>query len=617
MRGVRKAVIAIIAVALVIAGSIFAWRRLNRTPVEVYPVYNLTGWWEEGNTLSGMVSEGQTQRVILREADVVSVDVEEGDVVRAGDVLMVYDTTSFEITMLNDKAHIAVAEADIALARRELARLRGLSPSEAAPGPTVETVDHGPLNIQSVIDKGTKPESDDSSGMVFLVGPDTKVTAEFLRWLRDTGKSCELRIYKDDVYYGSWLVDGASLPDVTVVYEEWTPPEPGPAPTPDPDPDPDPDTDPDDPSGDDSGDPSGDDSDDPSGGDPDDGGADDPGTGAGAGSDAASGGDGTTGTSAFEIDETLYVRREVEAITDDWRIGNGLSFSSSGVSFAPGSVTTYGTLVSSTPVRYERYEEIIHEFVPSGDDYAYSRSELASMIREQQESIQRLELDLREAQITYQQDLLVGANGEVTAQVSGVVTYVEDPSIAKPGDKFIEVKGEESYSVTLYVNELGLDGVAVGDEYEVTAYESGSTAYARVTDVGNVPVEGGFGYSEANPNSSWYPVTVVVEGGPDDGIEMVVGEYCEATPVASDDSAQASAIVISQMFVRKDDRGSYVMVDDGTGHLERRAVTTGRIIWGTEVEVTSGLAAEDLIAFPYGKDVVEGAPTVEKDYPEY
>ena len=609
MRGIRKVAIAVLAVALVIAGAAFAWRRLSRTPVEVYPVYNLSGWWGEGDTLSGMVSEGQTQRVILREADVVSVNVEEGDVVRAGDVLMVYDTTSFEITMLNDKAHIAVAEADLAMARREIARLQGLAPSEEAPEPTVETIDNGPLNIQSVVDKGTKPESDGDSGMVFLVGPDTKVTAEFLRWLRDSGKSCELRIYKDDVYYGSWLVEGPSLPDVTVVYEEWTPPTPEPEPDPEPDPDPGSDPAPDDPSGDD---PSGGDS---SGDDPSGGGADDPGAGDdGATTATHSGG---SSASAFEIDETLYVRREVEAITDDWRIGNGLSFSSSGVSFAPGSVTTYGTLVSSTPERYERYEEVVHEFVPSGDDYAYSRSELAGMIREQQESIRRLELDLREAQITYQQDLLVGANGEVTAQVSGVVTYVEDPSIAKPGDKFIEVKGEESYSVTLYVNELGLDGVAVGDEYEVTAYESGSTAYARVTDVGNVPVEGGFGYSEANPNSSWYPVTVVVEGGPDDGIEMVVGEYCEATPVASDDSAQASAIVISQMFVRKDDRGSYVMVDDGTGHLERRAVTTGRIIWGTEVEVTSGLAAEDLIAFPYGKDVVEGAPTVEKDYPEY
>ena len=35
--------------------------------------------------------------------------------------------------------------------------------------------------------------------------------------------------------------------------------------------------------------------------------------------------------------------------------------------------------------------------------------------------------------------------------------------------------------------------------------------------------------------------------------------------------------------------------------------------WGSYTEILSGLTADDLIAFPYGKNLKEGAPTVESD----
>ena len=34
---------------------------------------------------------------------------------------------------------------------------------------------------------------------------------------------------------------------------------------------------------------------------------------------------------------------------------------------------------------------------------------------------------------------------------------------------------------------------------------------------------------------------------------------------------------------------------------------------GSYTEILSGLTADDLIAFPYGKNLKEGAPTVESD----
>ena len=56
----------------------------------------------------------------------------------------------------------------------------------------------------------------------------------------------------------------------------------------------------------------------------------------------------------------------------------------------------------------------------------------------------------------------------------------------------------------------------------------------------------------------------------------------------------------------------YLRGEDGL--LEKRYVTTGKSLWGSYTEILSGLTAEDLIAFPYGKAVKEGAPTQESDY---
>ena len=37
----------------------------------------------------------------------------------------------------------------------------------------------------------------------------------------------------------------------------------------------------------------------------------------------------------------------------------------------------------------------------------------------------------------------------------------------------------------------------------------------------------------------------------------------------------------------------------------------GGSLWGNYTEVLGGLTAEDYVAFPYGKEVKEGAPTQE------
>ena len=52
------------------------------------------------------------------------------------------------------------------------------------------------------------------------------------------------------------------------------------------------------------------------------------------------------------------------------------------------------------------------------------------------------------------------------------------------------------------------------------------------------------------------------------------------------------------------------------GKLEQRFVTTGKALWGSYTEILEGLTPEDFVAFPYGKQIVVGADTVESDLSE-
>ena len=56
---------------------------------------------------------------------------------------------------------------------------------------------------------------------------------------------------------------------------------------------------------------------------------------------------------------------------------------------------------------------------------------------------------------------------------------------------------------------------------------------------------------------------------------------------------------------------------DEEGNLVKVNVRTGECLWNSYTAVYGDLTEEDYIAFPYGKDVKEGAPTVEADSENY
>ena len=50
-------------------------------------------------------------------------------------------------------------------------------------------------------------------------------------------------------------------------------------------------------------------------------------------------------------------------------------------------------------------------------------------------------------------------------------------------------------------------------------------------------------------------------------------------------------------------------MEGANGRLEKRAVSTGRSLWGSYTQITGGLTGEEYIAFPYGNRIRAGVKT--------
>ena len=99
----------------------------------------------------------------------------------------------------------------------------------------------------------------------------------------------------------------------------------------------------------------------------------------------------------------------------------------------------------------------------------------------------------------------------------------------------------------------------------------------------------------------------------DGSADLQAGNYVSVTYAAGE---AEQGIYLENPFLRTEQGKTYVYVRGESGRLEKRYVTTGKSLWGSYTQILSGLTAEDLIAFPYGKNIKEGAETVESDLSE-
>lgn len=239
--------------------------------------------------------------------------------------------------------------------------------------------------------------------------------------------------------------------------------------------------------------------------------------------------------------------------------------------------------------------------IPAGP----TQEEINKQIKEKEDNIKSLNLEKRNCELELKKLEQKVNGGVVNSTIDGTVKTVNDAEKAKlEGSPLIYVLGEDGIYVTGSVAETALDKVQKGTVITVTSWESGEVRQAEITGIGATPVEDG--YFSGNPNMSYYPFTAVIS-------EETNFKNGESVSISAEGVTSSGEIMediyLMQAFVREDQQGFYVFMKDENGLLKKQYVEIGRITDGA-MEIKSGLSMEDEIAFPYGKDVKEGAKTV-------
>ena len=241
------------------------------------------------------------------------------------------------------------------------------------------------------------------------------------------------------------------------------------------------------------------------------------------------------------------------------------------------------------------------------DNSGFTASEIAQMRAEQIRTINELDLEIKMADAEYKLTKLEADNGSIYAEFDGqVVSLLTEEQARMEGQPLIKVSGGGGFYVEGSISELELESMQIGQEVTINDWNTGMTYTGTIDSIGNFPSTSDSWSGMGNPNASFFPFRVYIDGSAD----LQPGRYVSVMYSAS---AAQNGIYLENPFLRTEQGSSYVYVMGSDGRLEKRTVTTGKNLWGSYTEIRSGLTPEDLVAFPYGKNVREGAKAVEAD----
>ena len=170
----------------------------------------------------------------------------------------------------------------------------------------------------------------------------------------------------------------------------------------------------------------------------------------------------------------------------------------------------------------------------------------------------------------------------------------------------VEVSGGGGYYITGALGELDLGKVKLGDTVDISSWMTGASCQGEIVEISDFPTDNSSSWGDGNSNVSYYPFKVFVS----EDANLQPGDYVDMS-YQKTVTTDGNTIYLQTMFIRTENGKSYVMARGDNGRLEKRWVQTGRDLWGSYTQIRGGLSLEDYVAFPYGKDVREGAATVE------
>ena len=253
----------------------------------------------------------------------------------------------------------------------------------------------------------------------------------------------------------------------------------------------------------------------------------------------------------------------------------------------------------------ERKLAIAQELLES----SMTQLDLNKAILEKAQAVKEQEVNLKVAKLKLDKKLAELGDGNVYAEFDGTVKAVRDPDEAyNNSEAVVELSGGGGYYVTGTLSEMDLGSVQVGDSVSISSWMTGAACEGTIVSIDDYPTSNGNNWGDGNSNVSYYPFKVFVT----EDANLQPNDYVDIQ-YQKDTSAEesGSSLYLQSMFIRTDNGKSYVMARGEDGRLEQRWVQTGRDLWGSYTQIRGGLTIDDYVAFPYGRDVVEGAHTQE------
>ena len=233
----------------------------------------------------------------------------------------------------------------------------------------------------------------------------------------------------------------------------------------------------------------------------------------------------------------------------------------------------------------------------------YTSAELTAMKKEKEAEIKQLQFDIKMGKAELKIMQKEASDGKVTADFDGVVVHVLEPAAAmESGEPLMKVSGGGGYYVQGAVSELALDTIQLGQSVTVNSWDTGAVYTGRVVEIGTYPSQS---EEYGNTNVTYYPYKVFI----DESADLQEGYYVSL--LCQTEEAAAGTLYIQNAFLRSEGNRTYVFVRNADGLLEKRYLECGVSTDGYMTPVYSGITEEDFLAFPYGKEITEGAPTYE------
>ena len=535
-------------------------------PVYVYPFeyVGMTEYWGDSQESNGPVTTDKIQTVFLSETQTVTeILVKEKDTVKKGDILMTYDTTLSDLQLERKRLDVEKLKLQLESAQKELKRINSLTPMTTASSDTSSAIDPNlGRMIQGAYEISSNKHYDGSSAekaIICWLKNDTEI---------DDGLLLDIQ---NKVSYYQYLNQPEEEPEDTgsdnTVGEE-------------------------------------------------------------GGTESGGSGNNTPGENTTE-------QNTPPAGTGEPSSASQLNFplvSSFHVVFkvtsgnmSLGDVDVWQGMRATDNGSYFTFRpEMVmldsdHMLVSMGEsgyvdtsdvDFGsgYSAAQIAQMRSDQQKKIKNLEFQIKIADSEYRIMQTEVTDGNVYATIDGtVISCLDEKEAKKTKQPVLKISGGGGFYVEGHVSELEKDTMKPGQEVTVNDWNSGMTYTGTIKSIGDFPTRDGYFGGNGNPNASFYPFKVFVDGEAD----LQEGSYVS---VAYASAESQDGIYLENPFLRTENGKSYVLVKGADGKLEQRYVTTGKSLWGSYVQILDGLTAEDLVAFPYGKNVKPGVAVVEGDF---